>query len=160
MMSAPASPPPPFAFDSDVMRAVDKYMRDQQDIVRKQAERIAELEHALSQKPKWAAGCRGDGVSKAPGFTSTETTILRILAASGRVTKEQLPNGNALYRHISNIRRKLPKSVKIRTDIGLGYDLDSGQDILRRLVEGKPIESDKPKRKTVRPMLNLTQAAA
>jgi hypothetical protein len=152
MMSAPAAPPPP-PFFSQAIASLDKWIAEREaELVRLRVEN-EELKHALAQKPKWATGCRGDGVAKVPGFTVTETRILRILAASGRVTKEQLENGNALYRHMSNIKRKIRempalKQIKIRTDIGQGYDVDNGQDILRLLVEGKPVET-KPRRLSV-----------
>ena len=103
--------------------------------------RVAELEAEVAREKDrfdMAEGRRGvNGVRCIPGFTITQTEIIRILYARGRAEHD---NYSCLYRHISNIRkraRKLgimppskadhlraPHQFVIRTDAGLGYELD------------------------------------
>jgi len=44
---------------------------------------------------------------------------------------------DALQRHMSNIRKKLPPGVVIKTVVQQGYEVVAGMDALRRLVQAK-----------------------
>ena len=107
MNGAPASPlPPSIIFDSE--SAPDWFVRYRDEEKTKQTKlqaRIDELEKSL----KLAQGFRLDGPREVKigtvRFTETETGILRSLAGVGCAMKEV--HGNALYRHASNIRKKL-----------------------------------------------------
>ena len=93
----------------------------------------AEIEK-LRRKIAWAEGRRGDGAHRAPGFTASETRILRVLASTGFVSPEQV---DALQRHMSNIRKKLREiapEVQIRTIVMEGYELAKGKAELHRLL--------------------------
>ena len=68
------------------------------------------------------------------GFTVTETRVLRIIASRDFIAYEQF---DALQRHMSNIRKKLPDSILIKTVVSEGYVIESGLDVLRRLVAGE-----------------------
>jgi hypothetical protein len=97
-------------------------------------ERLRAANQDLSRRVAWAEGRRGDGAHRAPGFTVSETRILRVLASTGFVAPDQV---EALQRHMSNVRRKLREnhpSVTIRTVIMEGYELASGRDDLRKLL--------------------------
>jgi len=105
---------------------------------------IAELERLrarnaeLERKIAWADGRRGDGATRAPGFTMSETRILRILASTGFVSPEQI---DALQRHMSNIRKKLREmapEVQIKTVVMEGYELAKGKADLHRLLMQPP----------------------
>lgn len=93
--------------------------------------RIAELERQIA----WADGRRADGVDRVPGFTITETRVLRILAATGEVRYGRM---DALQRHLSNIRKKLPRSIQIKTVVMQGYEVIAGMAALKRLCAGEP----------------------
>lgn len=96
--------------------------------------RVAELE----QERAWANGRRGDSLTRAPGFTELETRILRMLAACGAIYHDQAEvSGVLLWKHMSNIRRKLPADVKVRTVIEAGYQVESGQDVLKAILNGE-----------------------
>lgn len=156
MNGAPASPlPPSIIFDSE--SAPDWFVRYRDEEKTKQTKlqaRIDELEKSL----KLAQGFRLDGPREVKigtvRFTETETGILRSLAGVGCAMKEV--HGNALYRHASNIRKKLreagvdpsdPKQSNIRTDINLGYRVDDKfQAYLKRLVAGEPAKAPNAKK--------------
>ena len=89
--------------------------------------RLVELERTKA----WSQGCRGDGIDRVPGFTITETRILRIMAATGEVRYERM---DAMQRHMSNIRKKLPPGVTIKTVVQQGYEVVTGMQALKRLV--------------------------
>lgn len=83
----------------------------------------------------WSEGRRGDGVDRAPGFTVTQTRVLRILAATGEIRYARMES--SLQRHMSNIRKRLPPGVVIKTIIGVGYEVVEGMTALRALVSAK-----------------------
>ena len=92
-------------------------------------QRIAELERRL----QWADQRPGGGPKQVKGFTSTETRVLRLMAARGFVHYEMF---DALQRHMSNIRKKLPLDIRVKTQIGEGYEIIAGLETLRSLVAG------------------------
>lgn len=156
-MSAPAAPPLPPSVIFNSEDAPDWFNRWREDTAHKETKlraRIDELEKTL----KLAQGFRLDGPREVKigtvRFTETETGILRSLAGVGCAMKES--HGNALYRHASNIRKKLreagidpadPKQSNIRTDINLGYRVDDKfQAYLKRLVAGEPAKAPGAKR--------------
>lgn len=156
-MSAPAAPPLPPSVIFNSEDAPDWFVRYRDEEKTKQTKlqaRIDELEKSL----KLAQGFRLDGPREVKigtvRFTETETGILRSLAGVGCAMKEV--HGNALYRHTSNIRKKLreagvdpsdPKQSNIRTDINLGYRVDDKfQAYLKRLVAGEPAKAPGAKR--------------
>jgi hypothetical protein len=97
----------------------------------------AEIER-LRRTIAWSEGRRGDGVHRAPGFTPVETRVLRVLASTGFVSRDQV---EALQRHMSNIRRKLRElapAVNIRTIVMEGYELAGGKAELVRLLQRPP----------------------
>ena len=156
MNGAPASPlPPSIIFDGVDAPPWFKDWREEETREKtKLRARIDELEKSL----KLAQGFRLDGPREVKigtvRFTETETGILRSLAGVGCAMKEV--HGNALYRHASNIRKKLreagvdpsdPKQSNIRTDINLGYRVDDKfQAYLKRLVAGEPAKAPGAKR--------------
>jgi len=98
-------------------------------------ERLRRENAELKRKLDWSAGRRADGVVKIPGFTATETSILRKLVARRRVLYEDADI--ALQRHMCNIRRKLRERnwrVEILTEKNEGYLLNRGAALLRRLL--------------------------
>lgn len=99
---------------------------------------LQEENASLRRESAWKDGRRGDGVRRADGFTETETGVLRRLAASGFVSNA---HSNAVYRHVSNIRKKLKlyaldQTVRIKTIVGDGYELEAGADFLVKLLMG------------------------
>lgn len=89
--------------------------------------RLVELE----RNKDWSQGRRADGVDRVPGFTVTQTRCLRILAATGEIRYDRM---EAVQRHMSNIRKKLPPGVVIKTIVQQGYEVTEGILALRRLV--------------------------
>lgn len=151
MNGAPASPlPPSIIFDSENEPA---WFRDwREGTSRKEAKlqaKIDELERTL----RLGQGQRLDGPREVTingiRFTETETRILRSFAGFGFAGKET--HGTALYRHASNIRKKLrladidppkTKDSNIRTDNNEGYRVEAKfQAFLKALVEGKPAKA-------------------
>lgn len=91
--------------------------------------RIVELERRL----QWADQRPGGGPKQVRAFTHTETRVLRLMAARGFVSYEMF---DALQRHMSNIRKKLPNEIRVKTQIGEGYEITDGIETLRALVAG------------------------
>jgi hypothetical protein len=91
---------------------------------------IAELRRRLD----WADERPGGGPRKISGFTDTETRVLRKIAARGYIGYGMF---EALQRHMSNIRKKLPAEVRVTTNIGEGYEVTAGLALLRQLVAGE-----------------------
>jgi multidrug resistance efflux pump len=92
----------------------------------------------LERKVAWSEGRRGDGAQCAPGFTASETRILRILAGAGFISRDAI---DALQRHMSNVRKKLKTSapaVQIKTIVMEGYELTAGKIELQRLLMAAP----------------------
>jgi hypothetical protein len=109
--------------------------------------RLVETERraqAAERKAAWSEGRRGDGIDRVPGFTITETRVLRILCAHGEIRYERF---ESLQRHMSNIRKKLPPGIKIKTIVQQGYEVTSGLHALKRMVSGEIL--------TVRPLDGL-----
>ena len=98
-------------------------------IIVDQTRMIADLKRRL----EWADERPGGGPRKIAGFTETETRVLRKIAARGFIAYGMF---DALQRHMSNIRKKLPASVRIRTEIGEGYQVTDGLQTLASLVAG------------------------
>lgn len=72
--------------------------------------------------------------TRAPGFTPKQTWILRLLVSRGSIHVDQ---AKCLQRHMSNLRKKLPRGVTIQTHPGEGlYTLERGKEILTRLLDG------------------------
>lgn len=99
---------------------------------------LQEENASLKRESAWKDGRRADGVRRADGFTETETGVLRILASRAFISNT---HSDAVYRHMSNIRKKLKaynldQTVKIKTIIGDGYELESGQGYLNNLLMG------------------------
>jgi len=91
---------------------------------------IADLRRRLD----WADERPGGGPKTIAGFTATETRVLRKIAGFGFISYEMF---EALQRHMSNIRKKLPAAIRIKTNIGEGYEVAAGIELLRDLVAGK-----------------------
>lgn len=92
--------------------------------------RLVEVERQAA----WSTGRRGDGIERVPGFTITETRVLRILASTGEVRYGRF---ESIQRHMSNIRKKLPKGISIKTVIQQGYEVTTGLNALKRMVSGE-----------------------
>lgn len=106
-------------------------------IARLEAEK-AQIDRDWRRKWDMAEGRRSNGVACVPGFTATETSILRIMAARGRVAYEQIP---CLQRHMCNIRKKLReqgRKITILTEKEIGYVVETkaGKVMLERMVMG------------------------
>ena len=80
---------------------------------------------------------------RAHGFTVKQTAILKLISLRGSAHKDQIA---CLQRHMSNIRAKLPSSIKIITHPGEGlYTADEhSRAQIARLLSGE-LET-KPKR--------------
>jgi hypothetical protein len=118
--------------------------------------RIAELERNIA----WANGARGDGIDRAPGFTITETRILRMLSARGDIRYECM---DSLQRHMSNIRGKIKKlglNIVVRTVVQQGYELDKGALVLKRLLAGEIQPKPRPTRNPRTPPNTQSQQIA
>ena len=89
------------------------------------------LKVELERNKDWSQGRRADGVDRVPGFTVTQTRCLRILASTGEIRYDRM---EAVQRHMSNIRKKLPPGIQIRTVVQQGYEVTEGILALRRLV--------------------------
>ena len=94
--------------------------------------RLVETERNIA----WSAGRRGDGIDRVPGYTVTETRVLRILASTGEIRYGR-PDMDSLQRHMSNIRKKLPPGIKIKTIVMQGYEVVSGIGAIKRMVAGE-----------------------
>lgn len=69
------------------------------------------------------------------GFTTRQSEILQVLAVRGSIHTEW---GKAVQRHMSNIRKKLPRGIVIETHAGEGlYTLTKGREALTRLIAGE-----------------------
>lgn len=88
----------------------------------------------LNRRLAWADQRPGGGPPRVAGFTVTETRVLRIMAARGFIGYGMF---EALQRHMSNIRKKLPAGVAIKTQIGEGYEVTGGVETLRALCAGE-----------------------
>lgn len=101
---------------------------------RENAQLRAELEDAR-RRAAWADGRRGDGAARISGFTATETRILRVIAARGRIAYDTL--SLPLQRHMCNIRKKLRKlrlPIEIATIKLEGYEIRRGGARLQRML--------------------------
>lgn len=117
------------ASDADKQEAL-RVITALQDENRRLTLRLVEAERQLA----WSAGRRGDGIERVPGYTVTETRVLRILASTGEIRYERM---ESLQRHMSNIRKKLPPGVKIKTVVMQGYEVTAGLNALKRMVSGE-----------------------
>lgn len=71
---------------------------------------------------------------RAPGLTVKQTAIIKLLVLRGSIHKDQVA---CLQRHMSNVRKRLPKGVTIKTHAGEGlYTLERGREILQALLDG------------------------
>lgn len=84
----------------------------------------------------------------APGFTVKQTAILQLIAARGSAHVDQIP---CLQRHMSNIRKRLPKAIDITTRPGEGlYEIDAkSRAKLVKLLAGERIADDPPAPKSI-----------
>ena len=89
----------------------------------------------------WSTGRRGDGIERVPGFTVTETRVLRILASTGEVRYDRM---ESLQRHMSNIRKKLPPGIKIKTIVMQGYEVTQGLNAIKRMVSAEALNPVRP----------------
>ncbi len=96
-------------------------------------------EFLKDQQSHWAEGRRGETARRVAGFTEAETRILRMFAARGFVHYDM---ADALQRHMSNIRKKLPAEIVIKTVVEEGYRMDKGKDRLLMILMGHGL--DKP----------------
>lgn len=106
--------------------------------------RLVEVEKRAKdaeRKAAWSEGRRADGIDRVPTFTITETRVLRILAACGEIRYERF---ESLQRHMSNIRKKLPPGVKIKTIVMQGYEVTQGMAALKRMVSGECLQPIRP----------------
>lgn len=111
---------------SNALAVIDKLQREN---ARLQMKLVETERHSA-----WSEGRRGDGIDRVPGYTVTETRVLRILASTGEIRYGRF---DAIQRHMSNIRKKLPPGIKIKTIVMQGYEVVTGISHIRRMLAGE-----------------------